>query len=171
MKSIDNLSIKDYIYERIIPRPRDIIYFFKNAHENAISRGHVLIQEEDIKSGYESYSAWVFTSMMVEDSVDIITTEKLKDFMYQLVGDEQVVSRERLYLAMCDSRISDSEEDLENLIERLSTLSILGKEVSEDRFEFEYFFEQKEIINAKSRKLNSVRYKIHNALAPYLGLV
>ena len=171
IKNVDDLSIRDYIYEKIIPRPRDIIYFFKSPHENAISRGHVLIQEEDIRSGYEDYSAWVFTSMMVEDSVDVITTEQLKDFMYEFVGEEQIVSRESLYLAMCKSKLSDSEEDLENLIERLSTLSILAKEVNENQFEFEYFFEKKEIINARSRKLNSSRYKIHNALAPYLELL
>ena len=65
---------------------------------------------------------------------------------------------------MCEAKLSESEDKLNYLIEHLSTLSILGKEVSENQFEFEYAFDRKDFINAKSKKLNSNRYKIHNAL-------
>jgi Cdc6-like AAA superfamily ATPase len=167
VKTVEDIPVKDYIYEKLIPRPRDIIYFFKSAHEYAVSRGHSLIEEEDIKSGYENYSSWVFTSMMVENG---ITIDQLKEFLYQLVGCPQVIDKETLYVAMCDAQLSESEERLDYLIEHLSTLSILGKEVSKNKFQFEYAFDSKDVINAKSRKLNSERYKIHNALVPYLAL-
>ena len=38
-------------------------------------------------------------------------------------------------------------------------------------YAFEYAFDSKDLINAKSKKLNSNRYKLHNALVPLLGLV
>ena len=168
VKTVDGVCVKDYIYQRLIPQPRDIIYFFKNAHENATSRGHVIIEEEDVKLAYENYSSWVFTSMMVENG---ITIDQLKEFLYQLVGNSQVIDKETLYVAMCDANLSKSESFLNNLIEHLSTLSILGKEVANNLFEFEYAFDSKDLINAKSRKLSSNRYKLHNALVPLLSLV
>ena len=72
---------------------------------------------------------------------------------------------------MYDANISQSEEFLDYLIEHLSALSILGKEIGHNQFEFEYAFDSKDLINAKSKKLNSNRYKLHNALVPLLGLV
>lgn len=167
IETVEDIPVKDYIYNKLIPRPRDIIYFFKNAHENAVSRGHSIIEEDDVKSAHENYSSWVFTSMMVENG---ITIDQLKEFLYELVGCPNVIDKETLYVAMCDARLSESEEFLDYLIEHLSTLSILGKEVGKNQFEFEYAFDSKDLINAKSRKLNSNRYKLHNALVPFLAL-
>lgn len=168
VKTVEDIPVKDYIYYKLIPRPRDIIYFFKSAHEYAVSRGHLVIEEEDVKSGYEKYSSWVFTSMMVENG---ITIDQLKEFLYQLVRCPQVIDKETLYVAMCDAQLSESEERLDYLIEHMSTLSILGKEISKNQFEFEYDFDSKDLINAKFKKLNSERYKIHNALVPLLALI
>jgi Cdc6-like AAA superfamily ATPase len=167
VKTVNDIPVKDYIYEKLIPRPRDIIYFFKNAHENATSRGHLIIEEEDIKLAYENYSSWVFTSMMVENG---ITIDQLKEFLYELVECPQVVDRDTLYVAMSDAKLSESEEFLDCLIEHLSSLLILGKEVGENKFEFEYAFDSKDVINARSKKLNSQRYKVHNAIVPHLNL-
>ena len=164
---VKGMPVKDYVYSKIIPRPRDIIYFFKDAHTNAVSRGHSIIDEDDIISAYENYSSWVFTSMMVENG---ITINQLKDFLYQLVGHSYIVDRETLRTSMNEANLSDSEESINSLIEHLSTLSILGKETNTDKFEFEYDFNSKDLINAKSKKLKSNRYRIHNALAPYLAL-
>jgi len=168
VETVENISVKEYIYDKLIPRPRDIIYFFKKAHENAVARGHLKIEEDDIKSAYKDYSSWVFTSMLVESE---ITVDEIKEFLYQLVGSTNIVNKEALYLAMCEAKLSESEDKLNYLIEHLSTLSILGKEVSENQFEFEYAFDRKDFINAKSKKLNSNRYKIHNALMPHLELI
>lgn len=167
VETVNDIPVREYIYEKLIPRPRDIIYFFKNAHENATSRGHSTIEEEDIKLAYDNYSSWVFTSTMVENG---ITIDQLKEFLYQLVECPQVVDRDALYVAMCDAQLSESEEFLDYLIEHLSSLSILGKEVRENQFEFEYAFDSKDLINARSKKLNSKRYKVHNALVPLLNL-
>ncbi len=171
IRTVDEVPVKDYIYDKLVPRPRDMIYLLKNALENAISRGHIIIDEEDLKLAFSNYSAWVVTSMMVENG---ITLDQLKEFLYKLVGEPQIIDREILYLVMSDMNLSQSEENLDKLldklIEHLSTLSIIGKEVSKDDFEFEYAFDSKDIINAKSKKLGSNRYKIHNALVPYLNL-
>lgn len=169
VETVEDIPVKDYIYDKLIPRPRDIIYFFQSAHRTAVSRGHSMIKEDDIKSAYEDYSSWVFTSMLAE-TTNGITIDKIQEFLYQLVGDPIILDKETLYVAMCDAKLSKSEEYLDYLIEHLSTLSILGKEISKDQFEFEYAFNSKGLINAKSRKFNSNRYKVHNALVPLLSL-
>ncbi|PSB40988.1 hypothetical protein C7B77_27790 [Chamaesiphon polymorphus CCALA 037] len=71
---------------------------------------------------------------------------------------------------MSAANLPDSEEHLDYLIEHLSSLSLLGKEVKENMFEFEYAFDSKDIINVKAKRLGSDRYKIHNALVPLLEL-
>lgn len=167
VKEVENVPVKEYIYEKLIPRPRDIIYFFRNAHENAVSRGHSVIEEEDVKTAYKNYSSWFFTSMMVENG---ITITQLKEFLYQLVECPQIVEKQALRLAMSAANLPHSEEKLDYLIEHLSSLSLLGKEVKENIFEFEYAFDSKDIINVKAKRLGSDRYKIHNALVPLLEL-
>jgi hypothetical protein len=47
-ESVDGIPTKQYILERIIPRPRDIIYLCKEALIRAINHNHTRIDKEDI---------------------------------------------------------------------------------------------------------------------------
>jgi hypothetical protein len=164
VKEIDNQPVKEYILERIIPRPRDMIYFFKKAKESATLRGHAIITDADIKSAYKEYSGWFFTALKVENGV---TLEQMSDFLFELMGCSEIVDREYLIGAMRKTKIKGEED----FIDHLASLSIIGRETKADKFEYEYDFNEGEKLRALASKLTSNRFKIHSALVSYLECV
>ncbi|MFZ7115805.1 MAG: P-loop ATPase, Sll1717 family [Bacteroidota bacterium] len=165
---INNINTKEYIIQRVLPRPRDIIYFFKSSKDYAISRGHTRIEAADLVSAYEEYSSWVFKSIIVENG---ITLEQMEDFMYELLGHKSIISKSMIIELMKKAKINTSEEiQIENFIDHLVSLTIIGREIGESLFQFEYDSEKSKKIKVQSEHLKSNRYKIHPAFHPYLEI-
>ncbi len=168
-KSVDYIDVKDYIMDIIFPRPRDIIYLIKAAKDKAVSRGHLKIEPLDIKSAYHDYSAWVFRSVIVENG---ITLKQMEDFMYELMGSNIFITRDDILKKMILAKIdSSSDAKIDGFIDHLVDLTIVGREVKVDEFEFEYDADDAKKLKALSKKISSNRYRIHNALIPYLECV
>lgn len=166
VEKIKNQNIKSYILDVVFPRPRDIIYFIKSAKDKAVSRGHSIIQEDDLISAHKEYSAWIFKSLIVENGISI---EQMEDFMYQLMGCNIILSKDMIQQHMVAAKIdASSEEKIEKFIDHIVDLTILGRETKTNIFEFEYDIDSFKKLKILSQKLNSNRYKIHNALVPYL---
>ena len=164
----NNTDTKKYIFSNIFPRPRDLIYFLTTAKNISVSRGHELITSDDLKSARKDYSNWVFKSILVENG---ITITQMENFMYNLMGENAILSEERIKKLAVDADITiNSSSDLEKFIDHLVSLTILGREIKELTFEYEYEFDNDMKIKALANKLNSKRYKIHNALVPYLEI-
>lgn len=163
------LPIRDFLIQNIIPRPRDIIYFFTTIKNIAVSRGHTKIEEVDIQKGFKEYSNWLFTSVIVENG---ITLNQMHNFMYNLMGENVILTKEKIINLMQLSDIStDSNENIEYFIDRLISLTIIGCETKPNHFEFLYDFEVEEKNKTLARKLGTDRYRIHNAFVPYLEIV
>lgn len=166
---INGVSTKTFIINSIFPRPRDLIYFCKSCKDIAVSRGHDIIQEADVLFAYKEYSSWIFKSLLVENN---ILPSKMEDFLFELVGGNSVIEEDTIKEFMKNSGIpNDTEGDIEKFIDNLVDLTILGREVREDLFEFEYDVENFKKIKIMAKKLNSKRYRIHNALLPFLECV
>ena len=159
------IDTKEFIMECIFPRPRDLIYFFKSCKDTAVSRGHEMIQENDIIQAYKEYSSWVFKALLVENN---IATKQMEDFLYELVGSHEIITEDIIVNAMKNTGLSITDEDVEKFIDHLVDLTILGREVKNQVFEYEYDVDNFKKIKMLAQKLNSKRYKIHNALIPYL---
>lgn len=163
---IEGQLVKDYIYNKIVPRPRDIIFFFKEAQNAAVLRGHTQISEEDIKKAYQEYSRWFFTSIVAENG---ITVEQMEDFLYELVGSTNIIDKNDIAKHMRSVGIlANTEKDIEYFIDYLVSLSILGREVTQNEFRYEYDFQEYKKLKRLESQFGSRRYKIHNALIPYL---
>ncbi len=166
VEQVDGVDVKDYIMSCIFPRPRDIIYFFKQAKDTAVSRGHKKIEEADLKTAYKEYSAWVFLSIIVENG---ITIKQMENFMFELMGNQSIINKDEIKEKMAIASIDCSSEELvEKFIDHLVGLTIIGREILKDEFEFDYDVDSSKKIKVLSNKFNSNRFKIHKALAPYL---
>jgi hypothetical protein len=166
VNEIEGQLVKEYIYNKIVPRPRDLIFFFKEAQNAAVLRGHTKINEEDIKKAYEEYSRWFFTSLVAENGV---TIEQMENFLYELAGSTNVISINDITKHMRSAGIqANTEKDIEYFIDYLVSLSILGREVKQNEFRYEYDFQEYKKLKVLESQLASGRYKIHNALIPYL---
>lgn len=165
-KQVEGIDVKEYIISKIYQRPRDIIFVFQKAKDLAVQRGHIVIEESDIIDAITEYSSWIFTSVIVENGV---TQNQMEDFMYNLMGEPQIITKSRLIELMGISNIDSVEQkDIQYFIDHLVNLSIIGREIKENIFDYDFDFSENKKNQVLARKLNSNRYKIHNSLKPYL---
>lgn len=165
-QNVNGQTVKEFIFNCIIPRPRDLIFFINASKNSAIAKGHDYINENDLKAAYEEYSNWVFQSLMVENG---ITINQLKEFFYHIVGENSIILYDKIIEIMSLTTISnDTSEKVDYFISHLCSLSFIGREIRKDEFYFDYGYDidDKKLFQAK--KLNSNRYKIHQAFIPYL---
>ena len=159
---INGVDVKTFIYDNILPRPRDILFFFTKIKEIAILRGHKRFEQEDVKDAYKEYSEWVFSSILVENG---ITIKQMEDFMYELVGEKAILDKNDLLLKAEDSNIKfKDDQSKEKFLDHLVSLSIIGREVRKDQYAFAYDLENDRKSKVLSRKLGTNRFRLHNAL-------
>ncbi|MBX2955746.1 MAG: hypothetical protein KF846_06300 [Cyclobacteriaceae bacterium] len=161
--TVEGKPIKNWVSLKVLPRPRDIIYLFTVAKDFAISRGHMKIEESDIISAQKDYSNWAFKSVIVENG---ITTSQMENFMYQLMGEPNILNKSQLEEYMKRAEINAEGSDM--FIDHLVSLSILGREISENHFEYEYEFDGDKKIKVLAEKFNTQRFRLHDAFTPYL---
>ncbi|MEM7551891.1 MAG: hypothetical protein AAF363_19575 [Bacteroidota bacterium] len=166
-REVNGHGVKNYIMDRVYPRPRDVIYFFKKAQEKAILRGHTMIEESDIKEAYKEYSSWVFTSLVVENG---ISYSQMEDFLYSLIGQNSIIDEEQLTKCMSESKISTAKEKVDYFSDHLVNLSVLAREINPDVFAFEADFDESKKNKKMAEKIKGNRYKIHPALHPFLEI-
>jgi len=166
--NIESSDIKSYIYDNILPRPRDMIFVFNKIRENAILRGHTSFEIEDVKGALKEYSDWVFSSILVENG---ITIGQMEDFMYELVGENAIIKREDIVKKANRANIHFiDDEAIESFIDHIVALSILGRETQAGIFSFNFDLENDRKSKALAKKLGTDSYKIHNAFVPALGI-
>jgi Cdc6-like AAA superfamily ATPase len=167
ISEVNGMDVKSFIMSVVYPRPRDVIYFFKKAQEIAIMRGHTKINENDLLDAYKNYSSWVFTSLIVENGISF---NQMENFLYCLIGSRKEILLDEIKEFMISAEIDPNVVSPEEFSSHLVRLSILGREVSEGIFNFEYDFEESIKFFALSKKLNSNKFKIHPALYPFLEI-
>lgn len=162
---------RDYIFNHIIPRPRDIIVLVKAALNSAVSKKHPVIQEEDILDAHISYSQYAFSTLISENNNYI---PHFEDFLFQFAGINELITETDVITAMENSKID--LDLLENVIDCLCGLSFLGLEVSDNRFQFIY---NEDDLNryrvmakrtSQKRNTNIRQFKIHKAFQAYLEI-
>lgn len=167
--TVNGEQTKDYIFRRIIPRPRDMIFLFNKIKDVAVLRGHIKFFETDIIEALRHYSDWVFSSLIVENGV---TERQMENFLYELAGESTVIPKSLILEKANNAGINFVDQDKEEeFIDHLVSLSILGREIQANEFEFEYSLENSKRNKSIAKKHGSNCYKIHEALVPALGCV
>lgn len=166
-ETVKGMPTREYITSRILPRPRDIVYFVKSAISRAVNRGHGLIEEGDIILAEYEYSFLAMQSIKVENG---ITLPQLEAVLYEFAGCPVVVPRILIFEFIKAAGIS--EELHAHVLDHLVKLSFLGMEVGPGDFAFseepaEY---KKNAILARKMEQNEDdrRYQIHPAFRAYL---
>ena len=166
--NVEGIDVKTFIFGNIIPRPRDIIFFFNKIKETAILRGHTAFTEEDVKDAYNEYSEWVFSSILVENG---ITIKQMEDFLYELVGESAILTFNDIISRANNAKINFKNEDSKDkFIDHLVALSILGRETKLGEFSFNYDLENDRKSKILATKLGTNNFRLHNALVPALEI-
>lgn len=166
--TVNGLPLKTYVEKLILPRPRDIVFLFKVALQEAINRGHTRVEESDFISAEYSYSTYALQSLLPENGGRI---KNLESVLYDFAGEDVVLTHSEVI--NCLTQIP--EEKKEDVIEILCDLTFLGKEIKTDIFEFYSEKRNAAIINKLATKLATrnqgiKRYKINSAFHSYLEI-
>ncbi|EOO70281.1 hypothetical protein IIC_04723 [Bacillus cereus VD021] len=165
---VDGLPLKDYVEKLIIPRPRDIIFLFKAALQEAVNKGHIKVEEEDFKSAEHSYSEYALQSLFPENGNRV---ENLESLLYEFAGENSIISQEELEKCLQ----KNSSQDIKEIIGTLCDMTFLGQEIQEGKFDYYNEKRPKQITDKLAQRLSerkgrSKRYKIHHAFHEYLSI-
>jgi len=162
---------RDYLMRLILPRPRDLIYLVKASLQFAINRKHTRIEEKDLLSGEEQYSAFALDSLLSEAAVRI---PGIEDLLLNFVQGADIVTDEGIQREILAA--GHEPEGVDAVVDTLGALAFLGYEVAPGRFEFLYELDNTAKILSMSRKSADEfnqgvrRFFIHPAYHSYLEL-
>jgi hypothetical protein len=168
--TVRGLPARDYILSRVLPRPRDIIFWCGAAISGAINRGHSRVEEADVLAGEEEYSKFAFDAVQVEDLGARIP---LRDAMYGLVGEISHPTEERVRADFGPMELS--EADLSELVQRLVGLGVFGLETHPGQFDYPEDEDERRRDLALTDRLVETsgcgrRFEIHPAYRAFLGI-
>lgn len=164
---VHGLPTKDYILWRILPRPRDIVYFGNAALTTAINRRHAVVTQDDIMAADETYSRFAYEALVVESDAQGFDLEEV---LYEFAGVNATLTEEEL-----DGVLANSEHDAQEIRSWLLLTSFLGIEVREGKFahvEGQSEVEKKLRVARRSseRSGRPVRFRVHPAFRHYLDV-
>jgi hypothetical protein len=166
---VNGTPIKDYILQRILPRPRDAVQFCNAALDAAINARHDRIDADDLEQGGRQYSNFAIDALLVENG---LTIPEMEAVLLEFMGAEGVLTAAELGAliqnAGLDGRLAD-------VIDTLRDRSFLGLEVAADRFDFSEESIDRRKADVLARKLEeqrgrSARYSVHPAYHPFLDI-
>ncbi len=106
-----------------------------------------------------------FQSILVENGITIV---QMESFLYNMIGENSVLTKERISELMTVAHIANDITSVEYFIDFLCSLSFIGREVRTDVYEYRYDLGANIKIKILADKLKSDRFRIHNAFIPFL---
>lgn len=166
-KSINNKTLEEFVTDLILPRPRDIVFLFKSALQEATNNENLKVEPSDFLKARYKYSEYALDSLIPENGGRI---EEFDSLLYEFAGEKQVISQQRL-----EEILINYDQPIEEIIDILCEMTFLGKEIRENKFEFYSEKRNKKITDNLARKLadkneGNKRYKINNAFVHYLEI-
>jgi hypothetical protein len=156
----------DYLVERTLMRPRDLLLFLRRCIDVAVNRGHSRVLVEDILQAEKGYSE---DMLLVLDFEIQDTFPRFADVIYSFQGAPRVLGREeaqgRLLSAGLDS--SQFDEAIEVLL-RFSFFGVGGREFAEDLYAYATQSNVRRLLSAIER--GSATLVIHPAFREALSI-
>jgi hypothetical protein len=169
--TVGSVPTRDYLFARVLPRPRDLLFLINGAMANAVNAGHQQVNDEDIRSAERAYSRFAFEAALVANS---ITTDKLEELLYEFVGSSALITEDDIGSALARAGISSAVQT--DVVAHLLALQFVGREVGDGRFSYESEGPDAKVTDVLARKAAEAhgglrRYRVHPAFCPFLELV
>ncbi|MGV9848010.1 P-loop ATPase, Sll1717 family [Streptomyces sp. NPDC003442] len=129
---VNGRSTREYILDRILPRPRDFVFFCKAAVFHAVNARHDQVDISDIREAERDYSKFALDALLVEYGASVT---HLEDVLYEFVGENSVISKENA-LATIGSTAGIGREESVEILDKLISISFFGIEVREGEFTY-----------------------------------
>lgn len=169
--TVGDVITKDYMVERILPRPRDIVFFCNAALAVAVNRGHSVVEVGDIQIAEKQYSQFAMEMIQVENGT---TVPELEAVLYEFAGAPEVLSADDVGTRILKTGIEEGRR--EEVIRHLCALSFLGLERAPGDFVFVDENEDLRKAEVLSRNLSELRrlprcYRVNPPFHAFLEVV
>lgn len=166
-EEVMGLRTRDYILWRILPRPRDIIYFGNAALTTAINRHHSIITQDDISMADEAYSRFAYEALLVESDAQGFDLEEL---LFGFAGRPSTLTQGQLAEILAES--SGDQTETRSWLLRTS---FLGIELRPGKFvhvEGQIEVEKKLLVARRSSEVSGseFKYRVHPAFRRFLDV-
>jgi nucleoside phosphorylase len=171
---IDGELTIDYLIERSLMRPRNLLSLVNYAKANAINLRHSKITEADIQKAIMAYSADIGNEVGLEIR-DVFP--KSEDILYSFVGVPRRFTLADLKIYLRNARIQENDEL--KIIEILFWFAFIGVTINRnneevDTFIYDVFYDMKKLKQLIKPKLeqndHSISVCIHPAFCPFLDI-
>jgi hypothetical protein len=160
-----------YIAQRILPRPRDLIYLVKAALQFAVNRGRSRVEEDDLLDGEKQYSRFALNALIVEAAVRI---PNIEDLLLHFVQCFEIITEREIEARLRDVGVSAG---LIDVVDWFGQLTFIGFEVAPSRFEFLYDEQDARKFELMAEKTAAEttggvrRFRLHPAFHSFLEIV
>ena len=170
VRNVDAQPTRTYIAERLLARPRDLVYFLNEAIVQAVNSGHSTVNDVDLNRALAAYSQFAFEALLVEHG---LATTDLEAVLIEIAGAPAIMERQDVLSRIAAAGVPES--DAGEVLGRLRMLSVLGTEVTAGEFSFEENLQSVRIDGSRSRELETElgrpsRLCVHPAYRSYLSI-
>jgi hypothetical protein len=151
-----------YILNRTLLRPREVLRFVRESINTAINRKHEKVMKRDILDAEKSYSA----DALVDIGLEMKDVKPEYDNVpYAFIGASSVLSRAEVEHKLREAAIPD--ERIQRVLDLLLWFGVLGIYVSDDdeRYSYQYEHDPKRMVAG----VKTFAYCIHPAFRVALG--
>jgi hypothetical protein len=164
------MPTRERILDRVLPRPRDLVYLCSAAITNAVNRRHSRVEEKDVLDAEIMYSQFALEAIKVENG---ITLEVLEEVLFEFVGAPLALSDADVIQRI--GRVVPDQERQSIVLEHLRSLSFLGRETREGKYSYADDPQDRARDEALARLLAANRgtpgsWAVHPAFRPYLEI-
>jgi len=128
--SVLGTTTQEAILQRIVHRPRDLLYFASQALSIAVNRGQIRVRDCDVIDALAEYSEYAYEML----TVGRIQFPHLEELVYQFVGCTSIVTEQELEQAV--ARAGVPHDQLEGVVDLLCELEFLGREIADSEYRF-----------------------------------
>lgn len=164
---VSGRSTKEYVFSRVLPRPRDLVYWANAAVARAVDRRLNQVGEEEVRAALSMYSQYAYEALLVENG---ITIPEMDAVLYAFLGESSIITRGRIVELLNEAGVIADKH--EATLVRLVEMSFLGFEVSEGIFEYPEIGTELGRAAARARRLEPdkavQRFEIHPAFRDFL---
>lgn len=167
----DGVPVSQWIWERILARPRDLIHFVRKALEVAINSGHDEVQASDLHVALKEYSGFALSQVISEYLAE---TPWLQPMVSSLVGEAGAFSLDQLERMLRKTnklvRSGVSERDMAT---RLVQVGFLGIRTDDNEVQYAYKFGDSMTLQDKVRyeaRPRALQLVVHPVFKAHLHL-
>lgn len=138
----------DFVFDSVLPRPRDVVYLVRQAVDGAINRGHAVVTEEDLLDARVRYSAYAFKSVIAEDDP---RKGRLESVLWGFARSPKVIGRSEIEKRLEGAGVA--EEDFGFYIALLCDINFLAIGDSWGNFHFAMDEADRDMKTTMSRRI------------------